>query len=139
MGRTQTADKEGNRRELVIPDSSKPSRKRNLECMAQQGAAGNQPSGVALPSLLTGEPSTLEEHRDAALLIDPFTMLLGRAISTDGKKYISDCALTPDLVIARRMAAKATLAESARKLEGQRNQWADNLPENSPAQNIHSH
>ena len=136
MGRTQTTDEEDSK-ELVIPVSFKPSRGGNLERMVQQGAAGGQPSGLALPSLLSGEPSTPEEHRDAALTLGPFTVLLERAISTEERKHIEERPTIPDLVIARRMTARVALAESARKLEGQRKQWADNLPEKAPAKNLH--
>ena len=115
----------------VIPKDFQPSRKRHLECVVKQAATGNQPSGGALPTLLRGEPQNLEEHRSAALALDPFAVLLERAISTEDKHAIAACAQEPDHVISKRFAAKAMLADVARKLEDKRTTWASELPENS--------
>ena len=120
----------------MLPADFKPSRKRTLECVTKQAAAGNQPSGAALPSLLPGEPSNPTEHLNAALKTDPFSILLEQALSADEKRTISNCATAPDQVISRRFAAKAFLADAARKLEPQRTSWASQLPENSPARNL---
>ena len=64
-------------------------------------------------------------------------MLLGRALNLEEKQAITACVFEPDQVIARRFAAKATLADAARKLEPQRIARASQLPGNSPDGNLH--
>ena len=114
-----------------------PSRKRTLSGAIMAGASGSQPSGRALPSLISPTPSSPQEHLVAALELDPSAVLLDRAFAGDAKAAMFNCANAPKAVLCRRGKAVAFLREAAGQLEGARGRRAAALPENSPAVGIH--
>ena len=90
----------------VALSSFVPSKKRNLTGVLEAAATGNQPIGKALPSLIKGEPKIRGRHLAAAKRANPFQCLLDAAISEDARAIFAECAVRPDLVLAKRLKAK---------------------------------
>ena len=113
-----------------------PSRRRKIGCVLYQAAAGVQPSGRALPSLLTGAPVSVEEHVECAHAVNPMQDLLEAAVPSESYEVINACVHRPGDIIAHRLKGGAFLHQMANAWEPHRAQWAAALPPDSPANGI---
>ena len=114
-----------------------PSKHRDVLQNALFGAAQNQPSGRALPSLILGEWSTPAEHLKAAKLVNPTADLINAALDQRSKLIILNCAQKPDRVVEKRRAALDAFNRIASGLGPYRDRWTHAIPETSPAKNFH--
>ena len=110
-----------------------PSRKRELDQLVLTGAAQSQPAGRALPSLFPRLASCPSDHVTMGLALDPFRMLLARAVSPALQHVSLLCAFEPDAVIYGRTRMLAHLRALSGRLAGQRSRWVACLPQHSPA------
>ena len=113
-----------------------PSRGRDALATALTGAAGSQPAGAALPSLVRGEISTPDDHVVAAGRINPTATLLTSVLPPRSRATAHRAALSPDSVISDRVAALADLRALSDSLSPFRARWAASLPPDSPASRL---
>ena len=113
-----------------------PSRSRLIGGVLYQAAAGIQPSGRALPSLIPGDPQSVEEHLACAWGVNPMQQLVDAAIPPEFSEVINACASTPDEIIVRRLKARAFLHKLSVAFEPNRVKWAEALPVDSPVKGI---
>ena len=118
-------------------DTFTPSRGRDLKGMMFAGAAQNQPSGRALPSLILGEWHSPEDHVRAASHINPFAELINTALSPEIKNTVRFNATKPDETNQRRVNALSIFQKLADDLGPLKSRWSARLPEDSPARDIH--
>ena len=100
------------------------------------GAASNQLSGKALPSLILGDWSTPEDHLRAAKMAIPSANLINVALSQRTKNLLTSMVRNPPHVIVSRQEALAKFSNLSTMLEPFRVRWVDRLPELSPAHNL---
>ena len=103
---------------------------------AAAGAAGSQPAGRGLPSLITPTPCSPQEYLVAALPLDPAAILIERAFPGDVKAAMYNCLFAPSTVLRRRANADIFSPDVAAKLSVARTAWAAALPDRSPAAGI---
>ena len=99
--------------------------------------AGVQPKGRALPSLISGDPQSTEEHFALARGVNPLMMLLGASFPKETHATTQRRVDTPDQVISHRLKERAYLHNLAATLTPQREEWATMLGEDSPVNGIH--
>ena len=114
-----------------------PSRKRDPLSNAFMGAAGKQPAGLALPSLIRGTLSSVSEHVRAASEVFPVAELLGAALSKPQRVVASRCVFHSEWLVQSRRRALAKFRAWALHFEGQRPEWCELVPEGSPTRELH--
>ena len=116
-------------------DGFSPSKGRVVERNALAGAAQNQLSGKALPSLIVGmgEWHCADDHVRAAGHVCPTADLINAALSPQVKSALWTCARKPDSTNERREKALRMLTAVSNELAPQRMKWIEKLPEKSPA------
>ena len=112
-----------------------PSRGRVVERNALAGAAQNQLSGKALPSLIVGmgEWRDAEDHVRAAPHVCPTADLINAALNQRSKTALWQCDRQPSNTNGRLENALNVLKNIAESLEPQRQHWANAPPARSPA------
>ena len=112
-----------------------PSKNRDVGKNALAGAAQNQLSGKALPSLAVcmGHWRDADDHVRAASHVNATADLINTALSTEVKASLTRCVRDPAGAICRRENALFTHQTTSDKLSEQRAKWIAKLPENSPA------
>ena len=113
-----------------------PSRGRVISGTVYAGAAQNQPTGRALPSLILGTWHSAEDHVRAASHISPYAELINTALTRRIKSTLSACATRPGEIKTRRGLALSSSERLANDLEPIRARWTAQLPEQSPARSI---
>ena len=113
-----------------------PSRGREVSNLLKAGAAQNQPSGRALPSLIMGTWHNADDHVRAASHINPFAELINTSLSQDVKTTLLSCASRPNEIIKRRTDALTHFRKLPMDLEPARERWRERLPVLSPARLI---
>ena len=124
-------------RQVILLDNFFPSKNRHVYNNAISGAAQNQLSGNALPSLVLGDWATPQEHLNAARLVNPSADLINVALSEQVKSIISMCATDPTRTISKRADAIAQFHNFATTLGPLRARWTHTLPLGSPARSFH--
>ena len=76
-----------------------PSRKRGIDQAALVAAAGSQPPGAALPSLVPGECLGPDQHFAIAKNLNPSDLILGGALPSESPQSAVRCVSAPDRVI----------------------------------------
>ena len=126
-----------NAREVFSIDNFYPSKNRNITNNAILGAAQNQPSGKALPSLVLGQWGNPADHLRAARLVNPTADLINVALAPNTKLAISDSASDPGKLVNRRTEALPIFLDTAASLDRHRSRWTRTLPGDSTARNFH--
>ena len=111
------------------------SRERDTGKNAIAGAAQNQLSGRALPSLIPdmGDWHHADDHVRAASHVNPTADLINAALSTEMKAAITKCARIPQWLVFQRQNALSQLENCSLTLTPLRHRWVQRLPEKSPA------
>lgn len=117
----------------ALPEERAPSKGRFVEGILTMEAAQEQPSGTALPQLISGEAPSPEAHLERARRVGPFDIALGRAIPTQFKMIAYKCTWQPGEVIKQRERALLALQDVSAQLGESRGRWTAALPEGSPA------
>ena len=120
----------------TLPTEWVPSKGRVLESLQIMAAAQEQPSGKALPQLITREISTPEMHMEAAKRIDPFKIALENALPQQFKHSAYMCTWEQKYVIQQRLWVVSQLKDVSKGLEKNREKWKGALPEGSPARQL---
>ena len=107
-----------------------------MTATAATGATQIQPSGKALPSLITGSPPDREAHLTAARNVNPTATLLSVTLTPAMKEICNETVFLPQAVITKRKSALETLTAVSKSLGTRRWSWTDALPEGSPARNL---
>ena len=113
-----------------------PSRGRDISGTVYAGAAQNQPTGRALPSLILGTWHSAEDHVRAASHINPYAELINTSLTQRVKSTLLACATRPDDTKTRRGVALASFEQLSVDLDPIRARWAAQLPAQSPARSI---
>ena len=103
---------------------------------ALMGAAGVQPAGAGLPSLIRGVFSSPEAHVAAASAVFPVTELLTAALSSNVRAVASRCISGPVAIASAREQVLAELSDMSSRLVGDRAAWASVMPDGSPAREL---
>ena len=110
-----------------------PSRGRELTPLLYRAAAGMQPGGEALPSLLPSPILTMEDHVNFSTNLNPIRDLMGAAAPQESWKVGRDICQNPKAVIEGRLSGLKFLSEMSEKLKERNNKWIARLPEGSPS------
>ena len=119
-------------------DGFAPSKGRVVERNAFAGAARNQLSGKALPSLIVGmgEWHGADDHVRADSHVCPTADLVNSALTPNAKSALWSCARAPNATVERRNNAINTVSAISNDLSDKRESWIKQLPERSPASGI---
>ena len=93
--------------------------------------------GKAIPSLISGDPSEIQEHVLEALNVKHTANLINEALAPEVRRVVHTCTAAPERVVAHRTNAIRYLLEVAAKLEPARVAWRDSLPPNAPGRHLH--
>ena len=99
---------------------------------AVAGAAQNQLSGRALPSLILGHWRDASDHARADAHCKPTADLINVALSHNAKLFLFICAQKPEIILEKRKSPMKLLLETEDKIDPQSRAWKATLPENSP-------
>ena len=116
-----------------------PSRKRLLSATTLSAATQMQPTGKALPSLITGEFPDSSGQVAAARNIKPLPTLIQQAASPRDMEIARMCVKLPEKLNAKRTDAIETARELATSFGPERKRRAESPPSDMPCQNLHYH